>query len=80
MESIGVEVFYLPAYFSDLNPIENVHVFGCIKQRLDEIRPRALTSLQLKAYISLVIEVLREFSNYYCPFWQKIIEIVNQIE
>ena len=55
-ESIGVEVFYLPAYSPDLNPIENL--FRCTKQRLDGIRPRKLTSVQLKANISMVIEVL----------------------
>ena len=69
LESIGEEVFYLPAYSPDLNPIENL--FGCIKQRLDGIRPRALSSLQLKANIPMVIEVLREFTNYYHHFGGK---------
>ena len=62
LESIGVEAFYLLAYSPDLNTFENV--FGCIKQRLDGIRPRALTSLQLKVNISMVIEVLGEFTNH----------------
>ena len=78
LEPIGVEVFYLPVYSPDLNLIENV--FGCIKQRLDGIRPRALTSLQLKANIFMVIEVLGKFTNYYRHFWKKINEIVNRIE
>ena len=67
LASIGVEVFYLPTYSPDLNPIENV--FRCIKQRLDGIRSRALTSLQLKANISMVMKVLGEFTNYYFHFW-----------
>ena len=78
LECIEVEVFYLPAYFPDLNSIKNV--FGCIKQRLDGIRARALTSLQLKTNISVVIEGLGEFTNYYRHFGQKIHEIVHRIE
>ena len=66
LESIGVELFYLLAYSPDLNPIENI--FGCIKQILDGIRPGALISVQLKANISMVIEVLGEFTNYYSHF------------
>ena len=41
LESLDVEIMYLPAYLPGLNPIENA--FSCINQRLDRIRPRATT-------------------------------------
>ena len=78
LECIEVEVFYLPAYSPDLNSTKNV--FGFIKQRLDGIKARALISLQLKTNISVVIEGLGEFTNYYRHFGQKINEIVNRIK
>ena len=41
LESINVDIMYLPAYYPDLNPSENVS--SCIKHRLNNIRPRTTT-------------------------------------
>ena len=62
LESLDVEIMYLPAYSPDLNPIENI--FSCIKQRLDCIRPRATTIAQLKQNVIEVIENLGSFTKY----------------
>ena len=61
LESLDVEIMYLPAYLPDLNPIENV--FSCIKHRLDCIRPRATTIAQLKQNVTEVMENLGSFTN-----------------
>ena len=76
LESLDVEIMYLPAYSPDLNPIENV--FSCIKQRLDRIRPRATTIAQLKQNVTEIMENLGSFTKYYTHFWLKVNEIVNR--
>ena len=75
LESLDVEIMYLPAYSPELNPIEKV--FSCIEQRLDRIRPRATTIAQLKQNVTEVMENLGSFTEYYRHFWQKMNEIVN---
>ena len=47
---------YLPAYYPDLNPSENV--FFCIKHRLNNIRPRAAMDSIKKNNILNVIDSL----------------------
>ena len=76
LESLDVEIMYLPAYSPDLNPIKNV--FSCIKQRLGRIRPRATTIAQLKQNVTEVMENLGSLTEYYRHFWQKVNEIVNR--
>ena len=76
LESLDVEIMYLPAYSPDLNLIENV--FSCIKQRLDCIRPRTTTIAQLKQNVTEVMENLGSFTEYYRHFQQKVNEIVNR--
>ena len=76
LESLDVEIMYLPTYSLDLNLIENI--FSCIKQRLDCIRPRATTIAQLKQNVTKVMKNLGSFTECYRHFWQKVNEIVNR--
>ncbi len=76
LSSIDVEVIYLPAYSPDLNPIENV--FSCIKNRLNMIRPRAITRDELKENIRTVVESLDNLIEYFRSFWSRVNEINNR--
>ena len=50
-----------------------------IKQRLDKIRPRAVTIVDLKLNIDSVMSRLGEFTAFYRDFWQKVNEILNSL-
>ncbi|KCZ78478.1 hypothetical protein H311_00487 [Anncaliia algerae PRA109] len=50
-----VQILMLPTYLPDLNPIENI--YGCIKARIDRIRPRAETRKIVKENICIVLEI-----------------------
>ncbi|KAF7685965.1 hypothetical protein CDIK_3287 [Cucumispora dikerogammari] len=67
--SISVEMMFLPAYSTDLNPIKNV--FSTIKSRFNALRPRASTRKQLKHNIEAVINEVGEMSEYYRHFFEK---------
>ena len=54
---------YLPPYSPDLNPIENG--FGCIKSRLNGIRPQAVNIADLKENITIVISGIGNLFNIF---------------
>lgn len=74
----GVQVMMLPTYSPDLNPIENI--FGCIKARLDRIRPRAETREMLNNNIRIIIQGMGSCEEYYRSFWQLVNAINNRQE
>ena len=79
VNSIDVEILYLPPYSPDFNPIENA--FGVLKQRLDQVRPRSITSDALKRSIAKVIDESNlTFHNFYRNFWSKINDTLNRNE
>ncbi len=70
LESIGVEIVYLPLYSPDLNPKENV--FSTIKSRLNIIKQRANERSVLKSRILTIIQELGNFEEYFRHFWRTV--------
>ncbi|KCZ81934.1 hypothetical protein H312_00577 [Anncaliia algerae PRA339] len=50
----GVRILMLPTYSPDLIPNENI--YGCIKARIDKIKPRAETREIPKKNICIILE------------------------
>ena len=79
LNGLGVEVLYLPPYSPDLNPIENL--FGTLKAKLNQIRPRASSKDQLLRNINSVLESFTDgFINYFRSFRGRINQILNGFE
>ena len=76
LETVGINVIYLPAYSPDLNPIEEV--FSMIKQRLDKLRPRAKSKKELIENIEKTIGSIERLDNFYKKFWDKINKIYSR--